>query len=303
MSESHISKSGTFQAEPQKAQSQDLPGLEKKMEPTSESTKLEGAGQAYEYLAAGKLRGCKALITGGDSGIGRSVAVLFAREGADVSIVYLPEEQPDAEDTRKMVEEEGGTCLLIPGDLMDYKKCKDAVQKHVDAFGVIHVLVNNASKQMMCDDFADIDMENVESVFRSNILQMFAMTKYALPYMKKGGSIINTTSTVAFRGTAAMVDYAATKGAIVSFTRSLAMNLMPKGIRVNAVAPGPVHTHCNRRLVRRNRWKGLGMDQPQERCYVSNRIDSFPVDSAIEREELADTIVRKSSGSFPGFAL
>ena len=122
------------------------------------------------------------------SGIGRAVAVLYAREGADVSIVYLPEEQPDAEDTKKMVEKEGSKCLLIPGDLMDYSKCKAAVQKHVDAFGVIHVLVNNASKQIMCPDFAEIDLDNVESTFRSNILQMFAMTKYALPHMEKGGS-------------------------------------------------------------------------------------------------------------------
>ncbi|KAH6633902.1 hypothetical protein B0J18DRAFT_442167 [Chaetomium sp. MPI-SDFR-AT-0129] len=199
MSDSHFNEDGSFQAVPQKAQSQNLPGLEKNMEPASQATKLEGAGQAYEYLAAGKLKGCKALITGGDSGIGRSVAVLYAREGADVSI-------------------------------------------YVDAFGDLHVLVNNASKQIMCEEFTDIDMENVESTFRSNILQMFAVTKYALPHMKKGGSIINTTSTVAFRGTAAMVDYAATKGAIVSFTRALAKNLMPKGIRVNAIAPGPVHT-------------------------------------------------------------
>ncbi|KAL2022058.1 hypothetical protein VTK56DRAFT_6102 [Thermocarpiscus australiensis] len=242
MSESHISQGGKFGAVPQKAQSQDLPGLERKMEPSSETTKLEGEGQAYEYLAAGKLKGCKALITGGDSGIGRSVAVLFAREGADVSIVYLPEEQVDAEDTKKMVEKEGRKCLLIPGDLMNYDKCKEAVQKHVDEFGIIHVLVNNASKQIMCEDFIEIDLNNVESTFRSNILQMFAMTKYALPHMKKGASIINTTSTVAFRGTSSMVDYAATKGAIVSFTKSLAKNLMPKGIRVNAVAPGPVHT-------------------------------------------------------------
>ncbi|GAB1317474.1 Oxidoreductase YhdF [Madurella fahalii] len=237
-----ISKGGRFESVPQKPQAQDLPGLERKMDPSSEPTKLEGAGQAYEYTPAGKLKGCKALITGGDSGIGRSVAVLFAREGADVSIVYLPEEQADAEDTKKMVEKEGTKCLLIPGDLMDYNKCREAIQMHVDAFGIIHVLVNNASKQIMCEDFAEIDLENVESTFRSNILQMFAMTKYALPHMKKGASIINTTSTVAFRGTSAMVDYAATKGAIVSFTRSLAKNLMPKGIRVNAVAPGPVHT-------------------------------------------------------------
>ncbi|KAH8901985.1 NAD(P)-binding protein [Coniochaeta sp. PMI_546] len=226
----------------EKGQEQNLPGLERKMEPSSESTKLEGKGDFVEYLAAGKLKGNKALITGGDSGIGRSVAVLFAREGSDVSIVYLPEEQPDAEDTKKLVEKEGRECLLIPGDLMDNETCRKAVEKHMEKFGALHVLVNNASKQIMCDDIAEIDLDNVESTFRSNILQMFAMTKYAVPHMKKGGSIINTTSTVAFRGTASLVDYAATKGAITSFTRALAKQLMPKGIRVNAVAPGPVHT-------------------------------------------------------------
>ncbi|KAB5582294.1 hypothetical protein GE09DRAFT_1074396 [Coniochaeta sp. 2T2.1] len=235
------SNSGEFKPV-EKGQEQNLPGLEKDMQPSSTTTKLEGKDGHVEYRAAGKLSGNKALITGGDSGIGRSVAVLFAREGSDVSIVYLPEEQPDAEETKKMVEKEGRECLLIPGDLMDNETCRKAVEKHVEKFGKIHVLVNNASKQIMCDDIAEIDLDNVESTFRSNILQMFAITKYALPHMEKGGSIINTTSTVAFRGTASLVDYAATKGAITSFTRALAKQLMPKGIRVNAVAPGPVHT-------------------------------------------------------------
>ncbi|PHH85316.1 hypothetical protein CDD83_611 [Cordyceps sp. RAO-2017] len=232
---------GRFQPVPDR-QAQNLPGLEKDLHPTSEATKLEGKGGFHEYRAAGKLSGSKALITGGDSGIGRAVAVLFAREGADVSIVYLPEEQQDAEETRDMVRKEGRECLLIAGDLMDNDTCKRAVQKHVDTFGKIDVLVNNSSKQIMCEDFREIDLDNVESTFRSNILQMFAVTKYALPHMDKGGSIINTTSTVAFRGTPGMVDYAATKGAITSFTLSLAKQLIPKGIRVNAVAPGPVHT-------------------------------------------------------------
>jgi len=223
-------------------QAQNLPGLEKDMKPTSESTKLEGEGQLHEYPASGRLKGNKALITGGDSGIGRAVAVLFAREGSDVTIVYLPDEQSDAEETKKMVEKEGQKCILIPGDLMDNETCRKAVEKHVEEFGVIHVLVNNASKQIMCPDFAEIDLDAVESTFRSNVLAMFAMTKFALPHMKKGGSIINTTSTVAFRGSAAMVDYSSTKGAIMSFTRALAKQLTPKGIRVNAVAPGPVHT-------------------------------------------------------------
>ncbi|KAK3901073.1 general stress protein [Staphylotrichum tortipilum] len=232
---------GSFKPVP-KAQSQDLPGLEKRMEPESETTALEGKTDFVEYLAAGKLKGNKALITGGDSGIGRAVAVLFAREGSDVSIVFLPEEEEDAEKTKKMVEAEGQQCLLIPGNLMNNETCRKAVQQHIDKYGKIHVLVNNASKQIMCSDITKIDLDHVESTFRSNILQMFAITKYAVPHMEKGGSIINTTSTVAFRGTKALVDYAATKGAITSFTRSLAQQLVPKGIRVNAVAPGPVHT-------------------------------------------------------------
>ncbi|KPM42827.1 hypothetical protein AK830_g3744 [Neonectria ditissima] len=234
-------KNGEFQAVDEK-QAQKLPGTEKDMKPSSEATKLEGKDQFHEYRAAGKLDDTKAFITGGDSGIGRSVAVLFAREGADVSIVYLPEEQEDAEETKKMVEKEGRQCLLIAGNLMDNETCRDAVQQHVDKFGKIDVLVNNASKQIMCEDIKDINLDDVESTFRSNILQMFAVTKYALGHMEKGGSIINTTSTVAFRGTAAMIDYAATKGAITSFTQSLAKQLVSKGIRVNAVAPGPVHT-------------------------------------------------------------
>ncbi|RYO91159.1 hypothetical protein DL764_008327 [Monosporascus ibericus] len=232
---------GEFKPVPEK-QTQDLPGLEKKMKPPSEPTKLEAKGGFSEYKPAKKLEGNKALITGGDSGIGRSVAVLFAREGSDMSIVYLPEEQEDAEGTKRLVEQEGRECQLIAGNLMDNETCRRAVQQHVDRFGRLHVLVNNASKQVMCADIAQIDLDMVESVFRSNILQMIAMTKYAVPHMGKGACIINTTSTVAFRGTKAMVDYAATKGAIVSFTRSLALQLVGKGIRVNAVAPGPVHT-------------------------------------------------------------
>ncbi|OBT89096.1 hypothetical protein VE02_02003 [Pseudogymnoascus sp. 03VT05] len=237
----HGGSGGQFEPVKEK-QAQPLPGSEKAMKPTSESTALEGSEVFVEYVGSGKLKGKKVLITGGDSGIGRAVAIIFAREGADVTIVFLPEEKEDAEDTKNSVEKEGKKCLLVAGNLMDNSKCKEAVEKHVKAYGEINVLVNNASKQVMCQDFAEIDLENVESTFRSNILQMFAVTKYALPHMKKGSAIINTTSTVAFRGTPDMVDYAATKGAIVSFTKALAKHLMPKGIRVNAVAPGPVHT-------------------------------------------------------------
>jgi len=226
------------------ANEQKLPGNQKDMpQPQPEVSRLEGpGGKLYEYWGVGKLGGKKALITGGDSGIGRSVAVLMAREGADVSIVYLEDEQQDAEDTKALVEKEKRKCLLIPFDLTNWKDCKKIVDKHVEEYGKLDILVNNAGKQIMVEDFEKIDLDNVESTFRTNILQMFALTKYALPHMQKGSSIINSTSVVTFRGTANMVDYAATKGAIVGFTRSLAKNLVKKGIRVNAVAPGPVHT-------------------------------------------------------------
>ncbi|KAJ5865411.1 uncharacterized protein N7529_007327 [Penicillium soppii] len=212
------------------------------MAPSSEVTKLDGSDGPTEYIGANKLKDKKVLITGGDSGIGRSVAILMAREGADITIVYLPQEQRDAEDTKKMVEAENKKCHLIPGDLRKYEFCRQAVEEHLQQHGALNVLVNNASKQYSCSNFAEIDLAKVEDTFQSNILQMIAITKYALPHMSKGDSIINNTSVVTFRGTSGMVDYAATKGAIVGFTRSLAKQLMPKGIRVNAVAPGVIYT-------------------------------------------------------------
>ena len=190
------------------------------------------------------------------------MAILFAREGADVTIVHLPDEQQDASDTVSAVEREGTRCLSIAFDLSDFKQSQTVIDQHIKTFGPqIDILVNNASQQRIEKDFAKIDLDVVESCFRTNILQMFAITKFALPYMTKGGSIINTTSVTTFKGSPAMVDYTATKGAIVGFTRALAKNLLPKGIvrglqpspellvsdswyaqRVNAVAPGPVHT-------------------------------------------------------------
>ncbi|CCM03295.1 uncharacterized protein FIBRA_05423 [Fibroporia radiculosa] len=224
------------------AQDQDLPGLQKDMSPEPFDTKLETDSGPKPYTGIGKLRGKKALITGGDSGIGRAVAILFAREGADVTIVHLPEEQQDANDTVRAIQHEGRQALSIVFNLEDFQNADAVIKAHVGKFGRIDVLVNNASKQAMEMNFADIDLDVVESTFRSNIIQMFAVTKYALPHMSRGSSIINTTSVTTFRGSAGMVDYVATKGAIVGFTRSLAKQLEPHGIRVNAVAPGPVHT-------------------------------------------------------------
>lgn len=238
---SQMAQGGAFTA-PQAEQSQAKPGLEKHMKPASESTKLETSEGLVEYVGSGKLKDKKVLITGGDSGIGRSVAILMAREGADITIVHLPEEQVDADDTKRQIEAEKRACLLFSGDLARRETCYKAVEAHVQKFGAVNVLVNNASKQYICKNFADIDLDKVEDIFHTNILQMFAITKYALPHMKRGDTIINTTSVVSFRGSSGMVDYASTKGAIVSFTRSLSMQLTPKGIRVNAVAPGAVYT-------------------------------------------------------------
>ncbi|KAJ5550345.1 hypothetical protein N7461_005043 [Penicillium sp. DV-2018c] len=247
------------QFQPPKAeQSQQWPGLESEMQPPSEVSRLQGSEGLQEYVGAGKLKNKKVLITGGDSGIGRSVAVLMAREGADITIVYLPQEQKDAEQTKKLVESEKRSCLLVPGDLRQRDFCRKAVEEHIRQYKTLNVLVNNASKQYTCNDLADIDLDKVEDTFQSNIVQMFAVTKYALPHMTKGDSIINNTSVVTFRGTAGMVDYAATKGAIVGFTRSLAKQLMPKGIRVNAVAPGVVYTPIQADTKSAEGMSGLG---------------------------------------------
>lgn len=171
------------------------------------------------------------------------MAILYAREGCGSTIVYLPDEQSDAEETKKLVEAEGQKCLLIPYDLTDFRGVKTIIDQHVKEFGGLNILVNNASKQIACKNIEDIDLDKVESTFQSNILQMIAITKFAIPHLSKGDSIINTTSVTAYRGSAQFVDYSSTKGAIVSFTRALASQIGAKtGIRVNAVAPGPVLT-------------------------------------------------------------
>lgn len=184
---SQMGDDGTFQA-PESKQAQSKPGLETGMAPPSESSRLESSHGFVEYVGSNKLKDKKVLITGGDSGIGRSVAVLMAREGADITIVYLPQEQEDAEETKGLVENEDRSCLLIPGDLRKNQTCERAVKEHVDRFKKINVLVNNASQQYMCKDITQIDLDQVEDLFRTNILQMFAITKYALPHMSKGDS-------------------------------------------------------------------------------------------------------------------
>jgi NAD(P)-dependent dehydrogenase (short-subunit alcohol dehydrogenase family) len=217
------------------AQEQDRqPGLRSEMTPEPRSD-MRG------YRAAGRLEGKVALITGGDSGIGRAVAIGCAKEGADVAIVYLDEHE-DAASTKALVEEEGRRCIAIAGDLGDEAFCKDAVARTVAAFGRLDLLVNNAGEQHPQDQLEDISTEQMERTFRTNIFGMFHITKAALAHLSAGAAIVNSASVTAYRGSPHLIDYAATKGAIVAFTRSLADNLKKRRIRVNAVAPGPVWT-------------------------------------------------------------
>lgn len=200
--------------------------------------------EAPNYLGSGKLQGFAALITGGDSGIGRAVAVLFAREGADVAIVYL-NEHADAEETARWVAKEGRECLLIPGDVKDAQFCIRAVERTVEHFGKLDVLVNNAAFQEHAQSIEDITDERLQETLDTNIGGYFRMTRAALPHLGEGASIINTGSVVGLEGSGRLLDYASTKGAIHAFTKSLASNVIERGIRVNAVAPGPVWTPLN----------------------------------------------------------
>ena len=200
--------------------------------------------RAPGYKGSGKLEGFTALVTGGDSGIGRSVAVLFAREGADVAVVYLNEHR-DAKETKKHIENEGRQCLLIAGDVRDAAFCEQAVAKTVRRFRRPDVLVNNAAFQMHAADIEALTDERLDLTLQTNIGGYFRMTRAAVPQLKKGASIINTGSVTGLEGSGHLLDYASTKGAIHAFTKALASNLLPKGIRVNAVAPGPVWTPLN----------------------------------------------------------
>lgn len=233
------------------------PGRESSMTPQPE---FEG----YSYNSADKLKGKVAIITGGDSGIGRSVAVLFAREGADVVISYL-EEEKDANDTKQAIEEVGRRCLLIKGDIGQEKHCKAIVDKTIKQFGKIDILVNNAAEQHPQESITDITEKQLERTFRTNIFSQFFMVKAALPHLKPGASIINTTSVTAYRGSPSLLDYSSTKGAIVSFTRSLSGSLADQKIRVNAVAPGPIWTPLIPSTFPESKVETFGGDVPMKR--------------------------------------
>lgn len=236
------------------------PGSQQAMTPQPEVIKAGHRG-------SGKLAGKVALISGGDSGIGRSIAVLFAREGADVAIVYL-EEQDDAVETRQLVEQEGQRCLTLSGDLRDEDTASRAVQQTLSQFGKINILINNAAVQYEQQDVCDIDNAQLESTFKTNIFSFFYLTRAALPHMHAGDSIINSTSITAYRGHDTLIDYASTKGAITAFTRSLSTSLMMKqqrGIRVNGVAPGPIWTPLIPSSFAADKVAAFGRDTPMGR--------------------------------------
>lgn len=240
-------------------QKQNPPGTQKMMKPAPEVEKTELKG-------SGKLKGKVAIITGGDSGIGSSVAVSFAKEGADVVIVYLSEHE-DAKKSQALVEEKGQKCLLIPGDVSSKKFCDSVIKQTIKAFGQIDVLVNNAAEQHPQKSILEITEEQLEKTFRTNLFSYFFMTQASLKHLEQTkGTIINTTSVTAYRGSKELLDYSATKGAIVAFTRSLALSLVDKGIRVNGVAPGPIWTPLIPSTFPDEKVKTFGSDVPMKRA-------------------------------------
>lgn len=245
------------------------PGIESAMTPPPQTEKGSHRG-------SGKLQDRVSIITGGDSGIGRAVAVAFAKEGADCVIAYLNEHK-DAEETRRLVEAKGRRCVLIAGDVGEESFAKDIVKRALDEFGRIDILVNNAAEQHEQESLEQITGEQMERTFRTNVFSMFFVTKAALPHMKEGGAIMNTSSVTAYRGSPKLIDYSSTKGAIVAFTRSLSKNLARRKIRVNAVAPGPIWTPLIPASFDAEHVKQFGADTPMGRpgqpdevapCYV-----------------------------------
>jgi NAD(P)-dependent dehydrogenase (short-subunit alcohol dehydrogenase family) len=253
-------------------------GLESKLDPRPRY-------RAEHYKPAGKLEGRIALITGGDSGIGRAVAYLYAREGADVAINYLPEEQRDAEETQRAVESTGRACLLLPGDLADAALCQSLVDRTVERFGRLDILVSNAAHQNRKPSLEELDEEELIRTFSINVYACFRLARAALKVMADGSSIIITSSETGIKGSPQLPDYSATKGALNAFTKTLAINLLPRRIRVNAVAPGPVWTPLN----------------PSDDGMTPERVAKFGADSPMERpaqpEELAPAYVFLASNA------
>jgi len=259
-------------------QHQEKPGIESKLQPPPRYA-------AEEYRAAGKLAGKVALITGGDSGIGRAVAVLFAREGADVVVAHLPAERSDAEETRRVVHSHGRECVLVEGDLMQPSFCDDLVEATVQAFGKLDILVSNAAHQNRKKSLDEVTDAEFDETFKTNVYAYFRLARAALRHMKAGSSIIATSSVTGILGAKGLPDYSATKGAIKAFTKTLAQEVVDKGIRVNAVAPGPVWTPLN----------AADAGTPQEK--VARHGSEVPMGRPAQPEELAPAYVFLASNA------
>lgn len=269
------------------------PGRESEMSPRP---RAERGG----HRGADKLQGKVALITGGDSGIGRAVAIAFAREGADCALLYLDEHE-DAEWTKQRVEELGGRCLAIAGDVGDPEFCRRAVAETVAMFGRIDCLVNNAGEQHVRDSILEIGDEQLERTFRTNIFSMFYLTKAVLPHMAEGSTIINTTSVTAYEGNPQLIDYSATKGAIVAFTRSLSLGLAEQGIRVNAVAPGPIWTPLIPATFEPEHVEKFGTTKPMGRAGEPEEVaPSYVFLASADSSYMSGQVLHPNGGSIVG---
>ncbi|WP_312820326.1 SDR family oxidoreductase [Kaistella carnis] len=245
-------------------QKQRRPGMENNMKPVPETAPRQTSG-------GGKLRNKIALITGGDSGIGKAVALLFAKEGAHIAISYLSETK-EAKQTQKLVKQYGVNCIIIKGDLSKEANCQKVIKEIISEFGQIDIVVNNAGLHWECDSIEKLSSKQLLKTFQNNFFSYFWITKYAIPYLAKGSTIINTSSVTAYRGSPSLLDYSATKGAIISFTRSLSLQLIDKGIRVNAVAPGPIWTPLIVSSFDRKKNSEFGSDSPMERAGMPNEV-------------------------------
>jgi NAD(P)-dependent dehydrogenase (short-subunit alcohol dehydrogenase family) len=252
-------------------QKQTLPPQVQDQQPGHETEMNPRPDYEPRYPGSGRLKGKVALITGGDSGIGRAAAILFAREGADLAILYLNESE-DAQETKRLIEREGRSCLTVAGDVGDPNFCRSAVDQAIQRFGKLDVLVNNAAEQHPKSDIGEITPDQIDRTFRTNIFGYFYMVQAAMPHLKKGSAIINTTSVTAYRGSSDLLDYSATKGAIVAFTRSLAQKLASEGIRVNGVAPGPIWTPLIPSTFPAEKVKQFGANTPMQRPGQPNEV-------------------------------